>query len=70
MRLVAGAILVLAGAILAGAAMVGIDIRNTGRAPYAESNMGYYLSTACALAGFLLMAVGFRCEQSGKNSLV
>lgn len=66
MRLIAGAILVLAGAVLVSAAMLGIDIRNTGRAPYTESQLGYYLGTAVALAGAVLMVIGLRSDQDGR----
>ena len=68
MRLVAGAILVLAGAILVGAAMLGVDIRNsTGAAPYTESRLGYYLGAAVALAGVALMVVGYQGDQGGRG---
>jgi hypothetical protein len=70
MKLVAGAILVLAGAVLVSAAMVGVDIRNsTGYAPYAESRLGYYLGAAAALAGGVLMALGAWRDRGGRGGI-
>jgi hypothetical protein len=64
MRLVAGAILVLAGAVLVSAAMLGVDVRNsTGNAAYTESRLGYYLGGAVAFGGVILMSVGDRRDR-------
>ncbi len=69
MRLVAGAILVLAGAVLVSAAMVGTEIRNSaGRASNTESQLGYALGGAVALAGVLLMAAGWRGSPGGPGA--
>jgi hypothetical protein len=68
MKLVAGAILVLAGAILISAAMLGVDIRNsTGAAPWTESRYGYYAGSVLVLIGAGLMVVGFRSDSSRRE---
>jgi hypothetical protein len=66
MKMIAGAILILAAAVLISAAMLGVDIRNsTSAAPYTESRLGYLLGGGLALAGLILMAVGYRGDQTG-----
>jgi hypothetical protein len=66
MRFIAGAILVLAGAVLVGAAMIGVDVRNTGPAPYTESRLGYAIGGALALVGAVVMAVGWRGDSGSR----
>jgi hypothetical protein len=66
MKLIAGAILILAGAVLVSAAMLGVDIRNsTGSAPYTESRLGYYAGAVVAAGGILLMIKGFWSDGGG-----
>ena len=68
MKLIAGAILILAAAVLASAAMLGVDIRNsTGAAPYTESRLGYVVGAVVALAGIALMVVGYRSERNPED---
>jgi hypothetical protein len=68
MKLVAGAILVLAGTVLVSAAMVGVDVRNsTGYASSTESRLGYPLGAAVALAGVVLMALGCWDDRGGRG---
>ncbi len=67
MKLIAGAILVLAGAILISAAMIGIDIRNsTGAAPWTESRYGYVGGGIVAFLGLVLMIAGLRGDQMNR----
>jgi hypothetical protein len=71
MKLLAGAILILAGAVLVSAAMLGIDIRNsTGAAAYTESRLGYILGAATALAGVLLMVTGLWSDRGSRGGPV
>jgi hypothetical protein len=68
MKLIAGAILILAGAVLVSAAMLGVDIRNsTGAAPYTESRMGYILGAVVAMGGLLLIVVGFPSDRGSAS---
>ena len=68
MKLIAGAILILAGAVLVSAAMLGVDIRNsTGAAGYTESRLGYSVGAVVALAGILLMVMGYWSDRGSRG---
>jgi hypothetical protein len=64
--MVSGAILVLAGAILVGAGLVGLAVAETANRSFAGGDSAVAAGAVTGLIGLAVLASGFRAHAAGK----